>query len=282
MRSPLTFSEKIGVLTVYASTFSFFLVTGAIGAFYSIIEAKKQRNFSLLLPIWIYVINTFVLTILPISLLHYFLSLTPYLIFLSAKTFQRIGNLLTRFKGLRIATWSAWKMLMISLLIILMGFTLFQTITSLFPHIEFSYNNPYTEVEGNIGTYVSRITSYDDTIWTSEPGIAFFAQRIIIAPNSSSWPFHGFFYDVFNTTYDGHKGLGIVSPDQFIEAWEKQKVKVIIFIRGNGWVPYPDEVLWTGFASQRGVADYVKRNYLMINVIKSLEIPYTYEIWVRT
>jgi hypothetical protein len=125
------------------------------------------------------------------------------------------------------------------------------------------------------------LTNFNDTIWTSEPAIAFFAQRLIVAPNSSDWPLQGFFDDVFNTTYDSHMGLGIVSPGQFIESWEREKVKVIIFIMSSGWVPYPDELLWNGFGNQEGVANYVTKYYSLIKTIEISGNPYIYEIWLR-
>jgi len=148
--------------------------------------------------------------------------------------------------------------------------------------VEYFHQSLYTEVEMQIGQYITSRTDFNESIWTSEPAIAFFAERLIIAPRSSEWAFQGFFNDVFNTTYNGdHQGLGVVSPTDFVEAWEKEKIQVIIFIKGTGWVPYPDEILWNGFENQEGVATYVKEHYEMIKSMKMAEIPYTYEIWDR-
>jgi len=74
--------------------------------------------------------------------------------------------------------------------------------------------------------------------------------------------------------------MGIVSPKQFAEAWEKEKVKALIFISGTGWVPYPDELLWNGFQEQEGVANYVEEKYELKHIVTAFEVPYIYEIWV--
>ena len=77
--------------------------------------------------------------------------------------------------------------------------------------------------------------------------------------------------------------FGIVSPRQFIEAWESQKPVVLIFIHGTGWVPYPDDLLWYGFQNIQGVDEYVKEKYVLSQTIHSFEQDnsYKYVIWRR-
>jgi len=281
IRSPLTPSERMNILMVFAGTFSFFLITGITGAVYFISKIRQQKNSLILLSMWVYGLNSLILIIFPISLLHYFLFLIPYLVFLSALGIEKIGAVLSKKSILHTGARAKERKIIALFVLILAGLLLFQNATNMSPYINYLLKNPYTEAEVRVGAYIAKVTSINDTIWTSEPGIAFLAQRLIIAPNSSNWPLQGFFNDVFNTTYNDHKGLGIVSPDQFVQAWEKEKVKVIIIIRGAGWVPYPDEILWTGFQGQKGVADYVKSNYVMRTNMKFTEVPYTYEIWLR-
>ncbi len=90
------------------------------------------------------------------------------------------------------------------------------------------------------------------------------------------------FNDVFNNTFNnGYKGMGILSPKQFVEAWEKENARVVVFIFGSGWVPYPDDLLWNGFQDQVGVASYVEEKYELKHIVTASEVPYVYEIWVR-
>jgi hypothetical protein len=157
-----------------------------------------------------------------------------------------------------------------------------QVITQVGTQIPYFYEGPYTKIELYIGNYVRNITDYDEMIWTSEGGIAFFAQRLIVAPNSSQWPMQALFNDVFSNTFDdGSKGMGILTPEQFAEAWEQENVEVIVFIFGKGWVPYPDDLIWNGFQDQEGVASYVEQRYELKHIVTAYEVPYIYEIWVR-
>ena len=75
--------------------------------------------------------------------------------------------------------------------------------------------------------------------------------------------------------------LKMKKPLEVVEAWEKEKVKVIIFIFGRGWVPYPDDLLWDGFQDQEGVASYVEEKYELKHIVTASDVPYIYEIWVR-
>jgi hypothetical protein len=132
------------------------------------------------------------------------------------------------------------------------------------------------------------ITEPGDRIWTSEGSIAFFSQRLIVPPNSSDWPLQAFFSDALAHrwwTYAGDEmkdyKLGLATPKQFIEAWKKEDVKVIVIIRGRGWIPYPDELLWNGYCGLEGVASYIQNYYDLRRAVISPEVGYLYEIWVR-
>jgi hypothetical protein len=149
-------------------------------------------------------------------------------------------------------------------------------------------SNPYTNMEERIGSVISRESSHEDEIWTSEPSIAFFAQRIITSPISKNWPFGGFFNDVFSadwTDFSGvtHHGLNIVTPDMFLESWKSKNTKILVFIHGYGYgpVPYPDDLMWNGFDGQKGVKNWVMSYYRLEYNFTSSEVLYEYDIWVR-
>jgi hypothetical protein len=142
-------------------------------------------------------------------------------------------------------------------------------------------------VEFYVGNYVATIDS-NNKMWTSEGAIAFFAGKLIVPPNSTDWPLHAFYSDAFSYSWNQFKGdemkdykYGVVSLSQFIESWEKEQVKVIVIIRGTGWIPYPDELMWDGIYGQEGVANYIQSKYELRQVITIPEVPYVYEVWVR-
>jgi len=284
IRRQMTDMERWSSISFYANSFFPLIVTGMLGALYLILDARERNDPMIILPVWIYTFNVICLVFLPTVFLHYFIYLTPYLSFLSIFFFIRAfswiyargkseTNVEALFKrGIRILP------IFLTVLLLIAS----HVVTQLSTQISYFYEGPYTKIELYIGNYVKNITNFDDKIWTSEGGIAFFAQRIIVAPNSSKWPMQVLFNDVFNNTFnDGRKGMGILSPKQFEEAWEKEKVKVIIFIFGAGWVPYPDDLLWNGFQEQKGVANYVEEKYELKHIVTASQVPYVYEIWVR-
>jgi hypothetical protein len=139
-----------------------------------------------------------------------------------------------------------------------------------------------------IGQYISQITTPDEKIWTSEGAIAFYAQRLIAPTNSSDWPIQCSFSDIFAYDFGTYMGAsmkdyknGVVSPEQFVESWEANKIKVIIIIRGNSWVPYPDGLLWSGFQNYTGVSEYVQEKYVLNQTFASADESHTYEVWLR-
>ncbi len=75
--------------------------------------------------------------------------------------------------------------------------------------------------------------------------------------------------------------FGVLSPSQFVQTWEREETKVVIFILGKGWVPYPDGYLWFGTSNSTGVASYVQEKYELKEFLTATDTPYTYEIWVR-
>lgn len=109
-----------------------------------------------------------------------------------------------------------------------------------------------------------------------------------MAANSSDWPIQCSFSDIFAYDFDTYMGAsmkdyrnGVASPEQFVESWESDKIKVIVIIRGTDWVPYPDELLWSGFQNFTGVSEYVQEKYLLNQTFISADGSHTHEIWLR-
>jgi hypothetical protein len=128
---------------------------------------------------------------------------------------------------------------------------------------------------------VNELTNRGDAIWTSEGAIAFFADRLIVTPDSDEWPIAGFFDFWLGKTLIGGNGSGLVTPSEFEASWESQQPKVLVFIRNTGWVPYPDELLWSGYENATGVDDFVLDHYTLHDTVQVQANPYSYEVWLR-
>lgn len=285
LRSPMTSAEKWISITAYIEYFSPLLMVGLFGALISLFVTKKSNLTSL--PIWFYTFNFLFISLLFRTILfHYFLPLTPYIIILIMYIFHFVRSSsfrLKRLKNVDVRLITALLLLLLSIATVLINMN---TMVSLLPYFRFGYSNPYTEVELYIGFYIKNLTTPNNKIWSSEPAIAFFAQRIIVAPNSSTWPLQGFFNDVFSTSYVNmygvsHEGLGLVEPYQFIEAWESEDVRVLVFILRKGPVPYPDEILWEGYSVERGVKGWVEQHFELKEIVTNSEVAYSYYVWLK-
>ena len=285
VRFPLESSRFFSQLFTYARFFYPFLITGLFGAVYLVGVAKKQGSSLPLLPVWIFgFVFAVTFLVLPRPFLHHLYYLTPYLILLSVMGLIYLKLLLLRIGG-KIKINQSFIIASFFLALILL--------------VEFTYNHevllyfrksPYENMHFYIGSYVAETTSPDDKIWTSEGAIAFFAQRLIVAPNSTLFPFQPCFTTVFSHYFDEYRGdemkdykSGFLTINQFIEAWEKEEVRVVIFIQGARAIPYPDELLWNGFLDQKGASTYIQENYELKLNYTSPEVPYnlTYSVWVR-
>jgi len=286
-RTGLTIWEKWLSISAYLISFFPLIVAGAVGMFVLTRLVLKRGPLEGILPAWLFISNFVFLSVIPkTTFMHYFFFLNPYLIFLSIvgglglvrlmpSNFRKIANKRTAFAFL--ATLAALVVLSASVL----------TSSLISASAYFSTDpNQYTEAELYVGSYVANLTDPADVIWTSETGIGFFAQRLIAAPNSTLWPIQGFFNDVFDTKYvdaNGvlHQGIGITTPEMFTQSWENDRVRVLIFIRGAGPVPYPDDLLWHGYEGQSGVQDWVESHFSLLQIVSSQNVAYSYEVWVR-
>ena len=273
-------------LFLYINSMIPLIVTGVLGAIYSARIAKREKRSSLVLPIFVYATTFLALTFaFPNTFLQYFFHLNPYLAFLSVMCFFQVKTVLKACGFIKTKMRLDQNLTLLSIFLVLLILLSFQKLDS-FKEKEMPYfrQTPYNSLHFYVGNSVATVSEPNDKIWTSEGAIAFFAQRLIVAPNSSSWPVHTHFSAIFGfTSSDSKKQFAqtLVTPEQFVEAWEKEKVKVIVFIRGSGWVPYPDELLWNGFKGQEGTASYIEEKYELRLVVRSTNVPYSYFVWVR-
>jgi 4-amino-4-deoxy-L-arabinose transferase-like glycosyltransferase len=286
-RAGLTPFEKWSSINAYINYFYPLLIAGTVGVPALIRHVMKSGISAVILPAWLFITNFIFLSVIPkTTFLHYFLYLSPYLVFISIIGSFNILRLIPKnWKKIADKQTAATLLSVLAVLTVISASVIINSLISFSPYFS-NTPNQYTKAELYVGSYVANLTSPLDKIWTSEPGIAFFAKRVIEAPNSTYWSIQGFFNDVFDTAYTDtygvtHHGLGIVTPDLFIQAWEGDRVKVLIFIRGIGPVPYPDDLLWFGYPSQVGVKSWVESNFELTQIVVAQGVAYTYEIWVR-
>jgi 4-amino-4-deoxy-L-arabinose transferase-like glycosyltransferase len=262
------------------------IVTGVLGAIYSARIAKKEKKSSLVLPICVFGVS-FIAMLFAFrnTFFHYFFYLNPYLVFLSVMCFLQVRSVLTDSGPIKTKVRLDQNLTVLSIFLVLL-ILLSSLKISNFTEIEIPYfrQTPYNSLHSYVGNSVAMLTNPADKIWTSEGAISFFAQRLIVAPSSNSWPVQGFFSSMLGSTSYGsqkHYEEALLTTEQFVEVWEKEKVKVIVFIRGSGWVPYPDELLWNGFQGQEGVANFIEGKYELNLVVRSTDAPYSYFVWMR-
>ena len=135
------------------------------------------------------------------------------------------------------------------------------------------------------GNYIYDLTNPGDKIWTTEASIAFFAQRLIVAPHSEYWRFQGFFQDVwgYGWTPDDYRGPisgypnGLFTLHDIQLAWENEKPKVMVIVNSS-WVDY---FIWHGinntYHMEEGLADYVQSHYQLAKTFQSQNIA----VWIR-
>ncbi len=212
---------------------------------------------------------------------HYVAYLMPFLVFMAAGPLERFAHVIHRMPK-RLAKPVPWDIFQSALAIGLIASGVI-----IFPYqAGFLVNNPYTVANQTVGQYVANITLPGSAIWTSEGSVAYFASRLIQPPNSTQWPFQAEYNDIFNTTYidsDGitQRGLEAVSPSQFVNSWQSHNTMVLVFILGNGPVPYPDELLWYGFSGTAGVSQWVGLNYDLLRTFTFPNVSYQYFVWVK-
>jgi 4-amino-4-deoxy-L-arabinose transferase-like glycosyltransferase len=279
VRWPTPLDQRFFNVLFYVAKFFPLLILSGIGTFLMYKKAKSLQT--LFFPI-IFVLNIVGLTsFFSTFFLHYLYYLSPILALLSAAGLSGVVNFIrhTTARPRRLPREMAKFLVLVTVITIAIevGAQIFIVRNSL---------DDSTHLR--IGQYTSQITTPDEKIWTSEGAIAFYAQRLIVAANSSDWPIQCAFSDIFAYDFGTYMGAsmkdyknGVVSPEQFVESWEANKIKVIIIIRGTSWVPYPDGLLWSGFQNFTGVSEYVQEKYVLNQTFASADGSHAYEVWLR-
>ena len=257
-------------------------VLASVGIYEITRRVKHGANLIILLPAWLLLMNlALVFTVPRIVLNHYVAYLTPFLVFLAAGPVERLAVVLSKLVR-KMGRPVPWDLFQASLAVILIASAFLA-----FPYqTGYLANSPYTIANETMGHYIASVTSPGDAFYTSEGSIAYFAGRLIQAPNSTVWPFQAMYNDVFNASYvdaDGvtQHGFGAVSPSEFISSWQSHQTKVLVFILGNGPVPYPDTFLWYGFPGTMGVSQWVSQNYSSAGNFTFPNVSYQYNVWLR-
>jgi 4-amino-4-deoxy-L-arabinose transferase-like glycosyltransferase len=282
-----TTMEKLVSITLYIEYFCPLLLLSLVGALISIIYLRKSV-FNFLMLAFISISYPLFLILMNKTLfIHYFLPITPYLVVLGVFGLYAINTSLSELREVHVKSEIKHFMMTLLSILIVVGTVMSLQRYSFYAHyLQFGYVNPHTQMEMCIGARIANLTSSNEMIWTSEPSIAFFAQRLIAPPNSTVWPLQGFFNDVFDTPFVDsygvvHEGKGLVKICQFIQSWETHDVRVVVFIDGSGAVPYPDSLIWEGFTEEQGTEEWVKQNFRLEEIAISTEVGYSYNVWLR-
>jgi 4-amino-4-deoxy-L-arabinose transferase-like glycosyltransferase len=290
LRSPDSLLGRLGEILFYVNFMLPLIALAFLGAIYCVRTSKARNDSAFLLLPTLYVAG-FVLLVLFTSttMKHYFFYLTPYLVILAFMGFPLLREWLSGPRSRKGA---------IIAFLLVFGVVMQQTFSVAYAQtLPWFHQNNYNDLEYFVGKRVANLTEINDKIWTSEGAVALYADRLIAPPNSTSLPWHMMFKFELETSYgSGNKStassLYTFEPleiRRFVESWESNHVKVIVIIRGEGWLPYPDELLWNGTAGEEGVANYVQSNYELRYLVtgtetgkpSNIESPYVYEIWAR-
>jgi hypothetical protein len=233
--------------------------------------------------------------------LHYFVMLTPPLCILAAKPINfalvRLRNQKINFRrALLSATIRRRVLQLIAVLIVIMNFHFLvsQIYGNNWLMLDAPFTNPAHEeklkAKMNAATYINRLTSSNEKIWTSDASLAFLAHRMILEPCSDLWKFQGFFEDVWGYSGEFYRGPivnypeGLISLQDILNAWKEYPPEVIVIIRTG----YVDQYIWYGihnsYTNQSGLSDYILSNYDLgpeINGCSSTFYPQNIEIWVK-
>ena len=279
VRSSTALNLRFFNIMVYVLKFFPLLILSGVGTFFLYKKAPKPQ--ALLFPVILISNIVGLMSVFNTFLLHYLYYLSPFLALLSALGLAGTLDFVRK---------TPWNIRINKKNLV----RLFVFVTVIWITIEVSAQafmvRDYTDdsIHLEIGQYISQITKSDDKIWTSEGAIAFFAQRLIVPSNSTDWPIQSSFADIFAYDFDNYIGgsmkdyrNGIVSPEEFVNSWETNKIKVIVIIRGSDWVPYPDKLLLSGFQNFTGASEYLQEKYLLDRTFTSADGMHTHEVWLR-
>ena len=224
-------------------------------------KAEEDAVFTVL-----YVVPFLIMCFGGVLFTHYFLMLTPMLCILAARGLDQYFIK---------PKWSMKKR--VGVLLVLTVFVV---------HFCFSSSIFLGSVQSEFGVrakmevadYIRSITGDDDRIWTTDADIAFFARRLIVAPNSTMWKFQGFYEDVWGfmgTSYvgqfAGYSG-GLITLEEIRQALESEKPKVVVIMENK----LADRLIWDGISNpayeEGGLAGYVLSHYDLARDLYDIDI----------
>jgi len=213
---------------------------------------------------------------------QYFIMLNAPLCILAALAVSRFEIPLSTKQLVKMCKWfSLNKMLLMFMWLFFVSASLCLTIGENLGNQE---NRIAQQAKVQSADYVKSITEQTDKIWVTDASIAFFAQRIIVAPDSEYYKYQGFFSGSFAYSEDG-KYRGPFGPglptllhlSQILSAWQTNKPKVIVVIRTS----FLDSLILNGIEnsdySEPGLRQYLTTHY---DLTKTFD-PGGIEVWVR-
>jgi hypothetical protein len=278
LRPPFSLVDRLGTLSWYLDAFSPILVLAAFGGLILVSEFRNSRDIRAIFPIWMYALPLIFQLFVVGFWFHHLIYLTPLLFLVAGLSIADKSHLARARKEI-----GNRKVFTVALIAVVIYYSAIGISNPhrISPYVYSLDPSSYTRAERTVGSKVNELTNRGDAIWTSEGAIAFFADRLIVTPDSDEWPVAGFFDFWLGKTLGGNNGSGLVTPSEFEASWESQRPKVLIFIRNMGWVPYPDGLLWSGYENETGVDGYVLDHYTLHDTIQVEANPYSYEVWLR-
>ncbi len=278
VRTGLTFAQKLVLESETMPLLYLPLGLGVCGIVLSALKWKAVGYEKSLVPIMLISLPFLLVMFVPKNPFgQFFIFLVPLLSFFSASALANLDFQKARKMSIR---------LLVLYLVIAAGAV--PATLSLWQAAGYSIGgySRYNLAEEYVGSYVKNNTSSNDLIWTSEGGIAIFADRLIAPNNSTLWPYRAMYNDMFPCSYQGvldvtEQGLNLDNSLEFIQGWNSSRVKVLVFIMGSGPIPYPDDILWNGCSQMPGVSGWVQAHFHRTQNFVFIDIPYDYSVWVR-
>jgi len=270
-----TLMEKANVLGLYVFWTLPFL---ALALF---TMANPKNNEAKLITLW-YLIPFVLILLGNFVFFQYFIMLNAPLSILAALTVSGFEIPLSRRQLVNLRNrFSLNKILLVFIMLFFVSASLYFTVSEVQGNEE---NRIAQEAKIQSADYIKSITDPSDKIWVTDASIAFFAQRIIVPPDSQYYKYQGFFSGSFAYSEDGkYRGPfssgapTLLRLSQILSAWQTNKPKVIVVIRTS----FLDTLIMNGienpYYSEPGLMPYLITHY---NLIRTFD-PGGIRVWVR-
>src|SRR4030065_1016984 len=169
IRPPQLLSERLDNISWYASAFLPLIAVGALSSHYFVKQVRAPDNHIVFFPAVLYVVNVVAFLVLSrFILFHYFIFLSPFLVFLDAIFLTQVAQIIK--KKPKISTKSKVSFVFLLISAIILAATIVPIFTArIGPDLIIPFvDNPYAKTEYYIGNYVAGITNQSDKIWTRD------------------------------------------------------------------------------------------------------------------